>query len=43
MENEGALLFHKQKVFTLEYLNFINKMFTETIVLFEIIISIFYL
>ena len=43
VENEGALLFHKEKVFTLESLNFINKMFTETIVLFEIIISIFYL
>lgn len=42
VENEVPY-FLKEKVFTLEPLNFINKMFTETIILFEIIICIFYL
>ena len=43
VENDGALISHKENVFTLEPLKCINKMFTETIAVLEIIISIFYL
>ena len=41
VENDGALISHKENVFTLEPLKCINKMFTETIAVLEIIISIF--